>query len=64
MLQSRRWPHSGVRFRLATGMTAFSATPEARRLEALQEEFERDASCNQVFLVLTVGATLIATLGL
>ena len=45
-------------------MTAFSATPEARRLEALQEEFERDASCNQVFLVLTVGATLIATLGL
>ena len=64
MLQSRRWPHSGVRFRLATGMTSFSATPEARRLEALQEEFERDASCNQVFLVLTVGATLIATLGL
>ena len=45
-------------------MTSFSATPEARRLEALQEEFERDASCNQVFLVLTVGATLIATLGL
>ena len=44
-----------MRFRLATGMTAFSATPEARRLEALQEEFERDASCNQVFLVLTVG---------
>ena len=45
-------------------MTSFGATPEARRLEALQEEFERDASCNQVFLVLTVGATLIATLGL
>jgi uncharacterized hydrophobic protein (TIGR00271 family) len=34
------------------------------RLAALQQEFEHDASFNQVFVVLTVGATLIATLGL
>ncbi|MEB3202325.1 MAG: DUF389 domain-containing protein [Synechococcus sp.] len=45
-------------------MTSISATPGGRRLEALQREFEQDARCNQVFLVLTVGATLIATLGL
>jgi uncharacterized hydrophobic protein (TIGR00271 family) len=34
------------------------------RLAALQQEFEHDASFNQVFVVLTIGATLIATLGL
>jgi len=45
-------------------MTFPTATPEAARLADLQQEFERDARCNQVFLVLTVGATLIATLGL
>ncbi|MBM5821968.1 MAG: DUF389 domain-containing protein [Cyanobacteria bacterium K_Offshore_surface_m2_011] len=34
------------------------------RLAALQQEFEHDASFSQVFVVLTVGAALIATLGL
>ena len=34
------------------------------RLDALRQEFEREASFSQVFVVLTVGATLIATLGL
>lgn len=41
-----------------------SSSSEERRLEALRREFEREASFNQVFVVLTVGATLIATLGL
>lgn len=30
----------------------------------MRQEFEHEASFNQVFVVLTVGATLIATLGL
>jgi len=34
------------------------------RLEALRREFEHEASFSQVFVVLTIGATLIATLGL
>lgn len=34
------------------------------RLETLRHEFEHEASFSQVFVVLTVGATLIATLGL
>jgi uncharacterized hydrophobic protein (TIGR00271 family) len=34
------------------------------RLEGLRREFEREAAFTQVFVVLTVGATLIATLGL
>jgi uncharacterized hydrophobic protein (TIGR00271 family) len=37
---------------------------EDGRLEALRREFEHEASFNQVFVVLTIGATLIATLGL
>jgi uncharacterized hydrophobic protein (TIGR00271 family) len=37
---------------------------DATRLDALREEFEHEASFSQVFVVLTVGATLIATLGL
>ena len=37
---------------------------EEGRLDALRLEFEHDATFNQVFVVLTVGATLIATLGL
>jgi len=34
------------------------------RLDALRQEFEHEARFSQVFVVLTVGATLIATLGL
>ncbi|PZV23825.1 MAG: DUF389 domain-containing protein [Cyanobium sp.] len=45
-------------------MSRTTAAPDDIRLDALREEFEQDASFNQVFVVLTVGATLIATLGL
>lgn len=45
-------------------MNAPTAPTDDGRLAALQQEFEHDASFNQVFVVLTVGATLIATLGL
>jgi uncharacterized hydrophobic protein (TIGR00271 family) len=45
-------------------MTPDQATAAEGRLEGLRREFERDAAFNQVFVVLTVGATLIATLGL
>jgi uncharacterized hydrophobic protein (TIGR00271 family) len=45
-------------------MNAPTAPSDDGRLAALQQEFEHDASFNQVFVVLTVGATLIATLGL
>ncbi len=45
-------------------MTSPTAPPDDGRLAALQQEFEHDASFSQVFVVLTVGATLIATLGL
>ncbi len=45
-------------------MISSSAPAADVRLAALQQEFEHDASFNQVFVVLTVGATLIATLGL
>ena len=45
-------------------MTSPSAPPDDGRLAALHQEFEHDASFNQVFVVLTVGATLIASLGL
>ncbi|MCP9841575.1 DUF389 domain-containing protein [Synechococcus sp. J7-Johnson] len=38
--------------------------PDDSRLDALRQEFEHEASFSQVFVVLTVGATLIATLGL
>jgi uncharacterized hydrophobic protein (TIGR00271 family) len=41
-----------------------SSSSEALRLEALCREFEHEAGFSQVFVVLTVGATLIATLGL
>ena len=37
---------------------------QERRRQALQQEFQQDASFSQVFVVLTVGAALIATLGL
>ena len=37
---------------------------DAARLDALRQEFEHEAGFSQVFVVLTVGATLIATLGL
>ncbi|MCP9786697.1 DUF389 domain-containing protein [Cyanobium sp. N5-Cardenillas] len=45
-------------------MTTSPTSADDGRLAALQQEFEHDASFNQVFVVLTVGATLIATLGL
>ena len=45
-------------------MTSITAAPEESRLVALRQEFEQDASFNLVFVVLTVGASLIATLGL
>ncbi|HYP04038.1 MAG TPA: DUF389 domain-containing protein, partial [Cyanobium sp.] len=41
-----------------------TAPPNDTRLDALRQEFEHDAAFSQVFVVLTVGATLIATLGL
>ncbi|WP_255109504.1 DUF389 domain-containing protein [Synechococcus sp. RedBA-s] len=41
-----------------------TAPPDDARLDALRQEFEHEASFSQVFVVLTVGATLIATLGL
>jgi uncharacterized hydrophobic protein (TIGR00271 family) len=44
-------------------MTATTA-PDNTRLDALSREFEQDASFNLVFVVLTVGSSLIATLGL
>ena len=45
-------------------MTAVVVATGQGRLEKLREEFEHDAAFSQVFVVLTVGATLIATLGL
>jgi uncharacterized hydrophobic protein (TIGR00271 family) len=45
-------------------MTAPIAPPDDGRLDALRQEFEHEATFSQVFVVLTVGATLIATLGL
>ncbi|WP_216923029.1 DUF389 domain-containing protein [Synechococcus sp. CCAP 1479/9] len=45
-------------------MTSPPAPAADDRLAALQQEFEHEASFSQVFVVLTVGATLIATLGL
>ena len=37
---------------------------QERRRQALQQEFQQDDSFSQVFVVLTVGAALIATMGL
>ena len=48
----------------ATVSSSSSNASEDDRLEALRLEFEQEASFSQVFVVLTVGATLIATLGL
>ncbi|MCP9850398.1 DUF389 domain-containing protein [Cyanobium sp. Morenito 9A2] len=45
-------------------MAGIGTAAEDGRLVALKEEFEREASFSQVFVVLTVGASLIATLGL
>ncbi|WP_370594537.1 DUF389 domain-containing protein [Synechococcus sp. CBW1107] len=45
-------------------LTVSLGTPDDARLEALRQEFEHEASFNLVFVVLTVGATLIASLGL
>ncbi len=45
-------------------MTTNSAGGDDGRLDTLRQEFEHDAAFSQVFVVLTVGATLIATLGL
>ncbi len=45
-------------------MNSPTTISEEGRLDALRLEFEHDATFNQVFVVLTVGATLIATLGL
>ena len=45
-------------------MSMSTAPPNDTRLDALRQEFEHDAGFSQVFVVLTVGATLIATLGL
>ena len=49
---------------MGTTVGSSSSSPEEARLEALRLEFEQEASFSQVFVVLTVGATLIATLGL
>ena len=38
--------------------------PDPARLDALRQQFEHEARFSQVFVVLTVGATLIASLGL
>ncbi|MCT0224885.1 DUF389 domain-containing protein [Synechococcus sp. CS-1328] len=45
-------------------MSTTPATLDEARLDALRQEFEHEASFSLVFVVLTVGATLIATLGL
>jgi uncharacterized hydrophobic protein (TIGR00271 family) len=45
-------------------MSSDTLPSDNTRLDALREEFEHEASFSQVFVVLTVGATLIATLGL
>ena len=45
-------------------MNSHTTISEEGRLDALRLEFEHDATFNQVLVVLTVGATLIATLGL
>ena len=49
---------------MAASTTVSTSSSEGDRLEALRLEFEHEASFSQVFVVLTVGATLIATLGL
>jgi hypothetical protein len=45
-------------------MSRASASAGTSRLDDLLREFEHEARFSQVFVVLTVGATLIATLGL
>ncbi len=45
-------------------MTASTAAPDDSRLMALRREFEHEARFSLVFVVLTVGASLIASLGL
>jgi uncharacterized hydrophobic protein (TIGR00271 family) len=45
-------------------MSRASASAGTSRLDDLLQEFEHEARFSQVFVVLTVGATLIATLGL
>jgi uncharacterized hydrophobic protein (TIGR00271 family) len=49
---------------VSTTVNSSASSSDDSRLEALSQEFEHEASFNQVFVVLTVGATLIATLGL
>ena len=44
--------------------SANGSLERARRVEALQLEFDQDARFGSVFVVLTLGASLIATLGL
>lgn len=46
------------------GMGSGPLPSDQARLDALRQEFEHEASFSQVFVVLTVGATLIASLGL
>lgn len=45
-------------------MESSAASGDQPRLEVLRQEFEQDGRFSQAFVVLTVGATLIATLGL
>ncbi|MCT0198385.1 DUF389 domain-containing protein [Synechococcus sp. CS-1325] len=45
-------------------MSSLGTAGDDGRLVALRKEFEHEARFSQVFVVLTVGATLIATLGL
>jgi uncharacterized hydrophobic protein (TIGR00271 family) len=45
-------------------MSRSTVPPVDTRLDGLRREFEHEAAFTQVFVVLTVGATLIATLGL
>ena len=52
------------RLRRVHRMSTGALPSDEARLDALRGEFEHEASFSQVFVVLTVGATLIATLGL
>lgn len=73
-LADRPWPSSRQRQRQdrdpdrtnegGTTVSSSASPSDDSRLEALCLEFEHEASFSQVFVVLTVGATLIATLGL
>jgi len=64
--QDQRWPVAADSTvgSSSSSSPSFSPSSSDSRLETLRREFEHEASFSQVFVVLTVGATLIATLGL